>query len=120
MSVLITSAVSILSGIDPAMLSLAFAGVEGGELAVFIILLAGPVYFAIIYGRYRNKGKRHIHEKETPVRMSNLQSYDQFYEHLVRQRSGTLRGANYKRVEGSLVQGGSALQSLIDNSLKRG
>ena len=120
MGILTTSALSVLSSINAATLSFAFASSEGAEYAVLLILLAGPIYYAVIYGRYRNKDKRHIHEKETPVRMSNLQSYDQFCEHLVRQRSRTLKGANYKRVEGSLVQGGGALQNLIDNNLRRG
>jgi len=120
MSILMTSMVSILSSINSTTLSFAFANSEGGAYAVFTILLAGPIYFAVIYGRYRNKDKRHLHEKETPVRMSNLQSYDQFVEHLKGQRSRTLKGANNKRVEGSLVQSSSSFQVYIDNALRKG
>ena len=120
MNVLMTSMIGILGSMDPATLVVAFADSDGGELAILLLLLSGPIYFSIIYGRYRNKDKRHFHEKETPVRMTNLQSYDQFYEHLKGQRSSTIKGANNKLVEGSLVKSSGGLQSVIDNTLKKG
>lgn len=71
------------------------------------LFLAGPLFFAITYARYRNRGERHYHERETPVRMENLQVYDTFERHLVKQESSRIAGANDRQVKGSLVQGGA-------------
>jgi len=93
----------LISDIDSALLSSAFYDSDGGELFILAFLLAGPIYFFAVYYRYRNKDKRHFHEKETPAQMSNLQSYDNFRERLTRQNSKRLKGENGRRVEGSLV-----------------
>jgi len=93
-----------INSLDPALLSLAFFDSDGGELLILLFLLAGPLYFIAIYYQYRNKDKRHFHEKETPTQMSNLQVYDNFRERLTRQNSKRLKGENGRRVEGSLVK----------------
>jgi hypothetical protein len=75
------------------------------------LFLAGPLFFGITYARYRNRGERHYHERETPVTVSNLQGYDNFATRLTGQRSSTITGANAGQVKGTLVQGG-ALESV--------
>jgi hypothetical protein len=77
------------------------------------LFLAGPLFFTITYARYRNRGERHYYERETPVRMDNLQTYDNLEQRLTRQESPLIVGANNKRVDGSLVKGGS-LESVTD------
>ncbi|MDR1796470.1 MAG: hypothetical protein LBR44_03350 [Clostridiales Family XIII bacterium] len=71
--------------------------------AEIILLLTGPVFFVVIYMKYRNIKERHHHESETPVQMTGLQQYDKLAQHLTGQRSPRLRDANDNRVQGSLV-----------------
>jgi hypothetical protein len=86
---------------------LAFFDEQGGAFYVALILFcAGPVFFGITYARYRNQGERHYHERETPVRMDNLQVYDNYVTRLTEQRSGTIPGANSTEVRGTFVKGG--------------
>ena len=83
------------------------ASEEPGSIAYLglALFLAGPVCFALIYARYRNRSERHFHERETPVSIQNLQSYDDFAKHLTRQDSPRIAGANDSQVRGSLVKG---------------
>jgi hypothetical protein len=86
-----------------------------------VLFLAGPLFFGITYARYRNRGERHHHERETPVRMDNLQVVDEFSRHLTAQESPRIVGANNSQVEGSLVQA-DALASLtgtLDSMLRK-
>ncbi|MDR2491877.1 MAG: hypothetical protein LBD25_00195 [Coriobacteriales bacterium] len=86
------------------------AGTEGdGSPLAYVgiaLMLAGPLFFGITFARYRNRGQRHHHERETPVTMSNLQSFDNYAGRLEGQRSSRISGANSSQVGGSLVQGG--------------
>jgi len=78
---------------------------ESGLLAVGVILfLAGPIFYSVTYARYRNKGERHYHERETPTEMSNLRAYDTFIRCDKRQSSSTISGANNTRVDGTLAK----------------
>jgi hypothetical protein len=77
---------------------------EDPILFVFIVLLAGPLFFGVTYMRYRNRGERHYHERETTVRLDNLQTYDNFVQHIKGTSSPTIKGANGTQVEGSLVK----------------
>ena len=99
-----TLVTSIFLSINPALWAVFFADSDEGGLAILILLLAGPIFFSIMYFRYRNSDKRHSHERETPAQMSNLRAYDNFVQHLTRQRSRTIAGENSKRVEGSLAK----------------
>ena len=81
---------------------------EGSDPIAYLglaLFLAGPVCFALIYAHYRNRSERHFHERETPVSIQNLQSYDNFVKHLTRQRSPRIAGANDSQIRGSLVRG---------------
>jgi hypothetical protein len=94
-----------------------FALMEDGSTAFYVgaaLFLAGPIFFGITYARYRNRGERHYHERETPVKMENLRTYDNFVKHLTGERSSQIQGANSKQVRGSLVQGG-AFASVTDS-----
>jgi hypothetical protein len=71
------------------------------------LFLAGPLFFGITYARYRNRGERHYHERETPVQVNNLQAYDTLEKHLTGQRSRTINGANSTKVEGTLAGAGN-------------
>jgi len=67
-----------------------------------ILFFAGPIFYAIMYARYRNKGARDYYERETPTQMSNLQVYDTFVRRDTDQRSSRISGVNSNRVNGTL------------------
>ena len=66
----------------------------------WLFLLAGFVYFAIIYGRYRNKSARHSHETETKTNMTNLRKEDNFVKKEKGLSNSTMKNANNKRISG--------------------
>lgn len=65
-----------------------------------IFLLAGFIYFFIMFARYRNNNARHKHEIETKKKIENLREVDKF----VRRREGLtntrISGANNTDVSG--------------------
>ena len=66
----------------------------------WIFLLAGFIYYFIIYSKYRNQGARHGHEKETKHNVTNIRTVDEF----IRKRTGLsnsrMEGANNTKVAG--------------------
>ena len=66
-------------------------------------LLAGVIYFFIMYFRYRNSNARHTYEKETKREVSNLRNVDAFIRSRHGLRSAWMDGANNRRVEGTKV-----------------
>ncbi|MCL1847670.1 MAG: hypothetical protein FWF91_06900 [Coriobacteriia bacterium] len=94
----------LASAINPALFSVAFfLDDDDGGWIVLALLLAGPLFFSIMYARYRNSDKRHFHEKETPATISNLRKYDNYVKTLKRQNSKRISGANDQLVQGSIV-----------------
>ena len=63
-------------------------------------LLAGFIYFFIMFAKYRNNNARHKHELETKRNISNLRNVDTF----VKQRQGLtnsrMQGSNNTSVSG--------------------
>lgn len=68
----------------------------------WLFLLSGIIYYFVIYGKYRNTGARHYHEKETKSKMSNLKKVDRFIIKRTRLDKSTMEGANNKKVSGTL------------------
>ena len=66
----------------------------------WIFLSIGFLYFALIYGKYRNKDARHTYELETKSEMSNLYSADKFVQHVSGLTNSEIRGMNNKCVNG--------------------
>lgn len=67
----------------------------------FSLFFLGPIYYAIMYARYRNAKARHSHEKETSVEIANLQSYDQKVKTLRGISNPSLSGSNHTSVRGN-------------------
>lgn len=67
----------------------------------WIFLLSGIIYFAIIYGKYRNTGARHNHEKETKAEMKNMRKIDNFVKRKTKLSNSSMEGANNTRVSGT-------------------
>ena len=74
---------------------------EDDEYWPLIFLLAGIIYFIVIYGKYRNKNARHTYEKETKRNMTNLREYDNFVKHEHGLSNSTMKGANNTRISGA-------------------
>lgn len=78
----------------------------------WIFLLAGFIYFFIMFARYRNQGARHKHELETKRKIDNLRKVDRF----VKQRKGLttprISGENNKSVSNQSL-GNQMLDQLI-------
>ena len=78
----------------------------------WLFLLSGVLYFLIIYGKYRNSGARHNHEKDTKTNISNLNKTDKLVRREKRLSNSRMEGANNTRVDGSLNS--STAMSLLD------
>ncbi|MCL1891661.1 MAG: hypothetical protein FWG00_06630 [Coriobacteriia bacterium] len=94
------------------------ATADGSEMLFLVgaaLFLAGPIYYMIMYARYRNQDQRHYHEKETSAQMDNLQVSDVFVKQETGKSSSRISGENSSQVSGSLVKGaGSILQDTFD------
>ncbi len=66
----------------------------------WIVLSAGIIFYFIMYARYRNSNKRHMHEKETRRTVSNVKSVDRLIERRTRLRNFRMNGANNTKVYG--------------------
>lgn len=83
---------------------LAGSGADGDGGAgglVLLLLLAGPVFYAQVYLRYRNTDKRHRHEAETRSTALDVRSTDVFVESRKGLRGSRMKGATSRRVPGS-------------------
>ena len=63
-------------------------------------LLTGPALFMYQYTRYRNKNKRHHHEKETLSDIANLRVLDQRVVSVSNSRNSRMSGAYAREVRG--------------------
>ncbi len=68
----------------------------------FMFLMAGFVYYGILYAKYRNNRARHFHEKETKSNISNVAKKDSFVKKLKGLKSCQIDGANNRFVNGGL------------------
>jgi len=75
---------------------------DDGRGIGLLFLLAGPVFYAIIYMRYRNSNKRHHHEAETEAATHEMRVSDTYVQARKGLSSSKMRGANFKDVRGSV------------------
>lgn len=66
----------------------------------WLFLLAGFIYYFVIYSRYRNKGARHYHEKETNHTISYTSKDDKYVKKITRVTNSSILGANNQMVYG--------------------
>jgi hypothetical protein len=66
----------------------------------WLFLLAGIIYFFIMFTKYRNSNARHTYETETKKQMSNLRKVDNFIQSKKGLTNSTMNGANNKKVNG--------------------
>lgn len=87
-------------GLMATLITLFLRSNEDDEYWPWIFLLAGFVYYLVIYNKYRNKGARHGHEKETKNHMTNLRSVDNFVKKKKGLSNSRMEGANNTVVSG--------------------
>ena len=71
------------------------------ENFALLFLLLGFVFYGLMYARYRNKGARHRHEKETKATMDNLRKKDTFVTSRTGLTKARMQGANNTSVGGN-------------------
>lgn len=60
----------------------------------YFFLSSGPIYYVIIYAKYRNTGARHKHELETKTNMTNLKKHDRLVRKQTRLTNQKMTDAN--------------------------
>jgi len=73
---------------------------RGDAQPAALFLLGGFLFYGFIYARYRNKGARHYHEKETEAKMSNLKKFDKFIKRFRGITNPSMPNANNTAVKG--------------------
>ena len=108
---------SLLTTLWPILVAASSSDDEvSGLMYVGIALIcAGPIFYFVMYARYRNKGERHYHERETPVQMSNLMVFDNFVNCDRGTKSSRISGANDSVVAGSLAAQAKQAKKLKGN-----
>ncbi len=81
-----------------AILAYLIQSATGSNLA-WIFLIAGFIYYSIIYGRYRNTSARHRHEMETTRNVTGLQKKDTLLKHLMHIKNPSMHNTNSNRVD---------------------
>ena len=72
-----------------------------GRAIGLLFLLAGPVFYSMMYLRYRNSDKRHHHESETEAKVQGMRAVDERTGSVKGVSNASLRGSNSTRVRGA-------------------
>lgn len=83
------------------------SGDDGTNIA-WLLLLAGPLFYGVMYLRYRNADKRHKHESETRASMHDVRGADHLNRSLKGLSESRMKGANNTAVRGAQNGGGVA------------
>lgn len=75
---------------------------SNGNGFAYLFLLAGFVFYGLMYLRYRNVNKRHHHESDTKSRTANIRAGDTFVQSRKGVKDSTMPGANNRKVNGGL------------------
>jgi hypothetical protein len=65
-----------------------------------LFLTVGVGFYLAMMARYRNKGARHFHEKETKATRDNVRKHDSFVKKLTGLSNSSMKGANNRSVSG--------------------
>ena len=86
------------------MISGVFEDSDGDDPWEFgLILVAGFLFYAWQYARYRRMDERHYHEKETRTYTRNEAAYDDLVEHREGLRNAKYEYANNDRIDGVVI-----------------
>jgi len=98
---LLVSAIVEVLGFLLWILHLPLLIIDGNDFN-WVFLTAGFIFYGAMYARYRNKGARHHHEKETKAAMNNLRQRDTFVTKRTALKNARMSGANNTSVKGSI------------------
>ncbi|WP_051154966.1 hypothetical protein [Ruania albidiflava] len=70
------------------------SSIEDGSWFGLLFLLAGPLFYAMIFLRYRNVDKRHRHATETEATMDNLRERNDYVRTRTGLKNKKMTGAN--------------------------
>ena len=68
----------------------------------WLFFTLGFVFYGLMYARYRNKGARHFHEKDTKATTDNMRTADNFVTKRTGLRNTRMEGANNASDSGGL------------------
>lgn len=91
--------ITILTYAPPVLASGSSSGDGRGFGLLF--LLAGFLFYGMVYVRYRNVDKRHRHATETEATMDNLRERNDYVRTLTGLKSRRMAGANNDKIGGS-------------------
>lgn len=74
---------------------------SSGGLYPLFLLLGGPIFYGVMYSKYRNTGARHHHETETASTKLDVVRSDELVESLQGLSNPRMHGANNTSVSGS-------------------
>lgn len=55
---------------------------DDGSSWPLLLLLSGPIFFGLIYSRYRNRKEVHRYEEETDIEVNSLEKQDSYIKTL--------------------------------------
>lgn len=83
---------------------MASSGGDVGSIGL-LFFLSGFVFYGLMFLRYRNTNKRHMHAKETEATTDNMQVADNYRGERKRLKNKRIDGANERQVEGAQSTG---------------
>lgn len=89
------------------------SGSDAGSIGL-LFFLSGFVFYGLMFLRYRNSDKRHMHARETEASIANVRATDDFLGTRTRQSNKRLKGANERHIEGA--QGTGLAAGLLRNA----
>lgn len=96
----------VFSGfLNPAYISASTSDDDGGSGIAYLFLLSGIIFYVIMYLRYRNTDKRHMHETETSAVTLNMKKADELVKRRKGLKNARMQGANDREVRGALAGG---------------
>lgn len=68
-----------------------------------LLMLAGFIFYGVMYLRYRNSNARHVYEKETKKQVLNMKKVDDLVEHKTHLPNSRMNGSNESKLDGDSI-----------------
>ena len=103
---LVSSIIEFIFGfIGILLFIITMGGDDDDDNVIFLaLLLAGFIFYGIMYARYRNKSARHVYEKETKKEITNLVKVDELIKHEKGLSNASMKGRNDDKLEGESIK----------------
>ena len=89
---------------------------DDGSGIFALLFLAGFIFYAAMYARYRNKEARHTYEKETKKNLSNIIKKYEFIKHEKGLKNASMKDRNDNKIEGDNIKIGKLAK--LSNDIK--